>query len=105
MKCGVARMLQYLLEKFLLLDELEHLVAQLLSTIGIEVENIAAQTGVRHIYHIDALVFLGESMLGIFHALASLLAFMRDSTNSTYFSATCSSENQSLRFSIPAFPS
>lgn len=101
MKCGVARMLQYLLEKFLLLDELEHLVAQFLSPLGIKVQNIAVQAGIWHIYHIDILVFLGKSMLRIFHTLAPLLAFMRDSTNSTYFSATCSSENQSLRFSIP----
>ena len=75
-KCGVTRMLQYLLEKFLFLDELEHLVAQLLSTIGVEVQNIAAQSGVRYIYHIDILVFLGKLMLRIFHPLAPLLALM-----------------------------
>ena len=67
-----------LLEKFLLFDELEHLVAQLLSALGIEMENIAAQTGVRHIYYIDVLVFLGESMLRIFHTLAPQLALVRD---------------------------
>lgn len=70
-----------LLEKFLLFDELEHFVTQFLCTLGIEMKNIAAQTGVRHIYHIDVLVFLCESMLRIFHTLAPLLAFVRDTAD------------------------
>ena len=65
-----------LLQKFFLLNKLEHLVAQFLSPLGIEVENIAAQTGIWHIYHIDILVFLGKLMLRIFHPLAPLLALM-----------------------------
>lgn len=69
-----------LLQKFFLFNKLEHLVAQFLSPLGIKVQNIAAQTGVRHIYHIDILILLGESMLCIFYALAPLPALMRDST-------------------------
>ena len=65
-----------LLQQFFLLNKLEHLVAQFLSPLGIEVQNIAAQTGICHIYHIDILVFLGKLMLRIFHPLAPLLALM-----------------------------
>lgn len=35
-----------LLQKFFLLNKLEHLVAQFLSPLGIEVQNIAAQAGI-----------------------------------------------------------
>ena len=65
-----------LLQKFFLLNKLEHLVAQFLSPLGIKVQNIAAQAGIWHIYHIDILVFLGKSMLRIFHTLVPLLALM-----------------------------
>lgn len=65
-----------LLQKFFLLNKLEHLVAQFLSPLGIEVQNIAAQAGIWHIYHIDILVFLGKSMLRIFHTLTPLLALV-----------------------------
>ena len=65
-----------LLQKFFLLNKLEHLVAQFLSPLGIEVQNIVAQAGIWYIYHIDILVFLGKLMLRIFHPLAPLLALM-----------------------------
>lgn len=65
-----------LLQKFFLLNKLEHLVAQFLSPLGIKVQNIAAQAGIWYIYHINILVFLGKLMLRIFYPLAPLLALM-----------------------------
>ena len=52
-----------LLQKFFLINKLEHLVAQFLSPLGIEVQNIAAQAGIWHIYHIDILVLDRKSVV------------------------------------------